>query len=297
MDLKPTVSETRTELFEALQSDGSFVSWARGRIAPVDRFLSNFHKPLQRRMLFSDPKHTFPESGVLRLKSSQEIFLVGESREDGENDESFDRLTVLHVVSNSSSGLTEYFNYRHDLADSLVGNIAKTSEGDFYVAVEYVSTKAMEAGDEAYQGKFFVYGPANIPFARDGVFEVLGKNYKVVQAFHDSGFSCAIVLEQPDDMVGIVYHQIDESASGYDVVTGSLTIGTIDHTLAATVDHVRQDAHGYNHYDIFVKTHPLPVALIVGNNLTLPSGEKLTIRSKVEDVNTQGQVHLACEGG
>ena len=297
MDIKRSAEKSRTELFEALNDDGSFTDWVRARLAPVDRFLSNFHKPLQRRMLFTDPAVEFPASGVVRVKATGDVFLVGESRKDSKNDKAFDNLTVLHLVSSDSSGVAEYFNYRSDLANSLAGNIAKTSEGDFYVSVEYVSTKTAESGDEAYQGKFFVYGPNNLPFHRDGVFTVHDKNYKVVQSFMDSGFSCAIVLQQEDDMVGVIYHAIDSATSGYDVSTGVATVNTIEHTLAASVDHVRQDDAGFKFYNVFLKTNPLPVKVSVGGKLTLPTGEHLKILSVITDNNTQGQVSLACEGG
>lgn len=283
-------------MFEALTDSGTFVSWARGRIAPVDRFLSNFHKPLQRRMLFSDPTQAFPSTGVIRCKATGEIFLIGESREDAKNDKAFDRLTVLHVVSNTSSGTAEYFNYRNDLADPLNGDIAKTSEGEFYIALEYVSTKSSEAGDEAYQGKFMMYGPENMPLQRDGVFSLLGKSYKVVQAYKDSGFTCGILLEQEDDMLSIVYHAVDEGTSGYDVASGTITLNTVDYTFAGTVDHIRQNEQGHKFLDVFLKHTPLPVKISTGDSLTLPEQGKVKIVTIITDVNSQGQIHLACQG-
>jgi len=299
VNIGSVTDETKTELIEQLNIDGSFSDWGRGRLANVDRFLSNFHKPLQRRMLFTRPKDKLPPTGVIRLKATQEIFLVGASRQDSSNDAVFDRLSVLHVVSNDSSGIAEYFNYHHDLATPLVTSpvdIGKRSEGTFYLSVEYASTKGAESGDEAYQGKFLVYSQLTTPFKRDGIFTVNGSSYKVVQPFHDSGFSCAIVLQQKDDMVPIVYLAIDETTSGYNVTSGVQTLNHTKITIAGTVDHTRTDAHNRSTYSVYLKNDQLPVEITSGNSLLLPSNRTVKILAVTEDVNTQGQLHLTCEG-
>lgn len=300
MDLSTVVKDTQTELLLQLTSDGSFTEWTRGRLAPVDRFLSNFHKPLQRRMLHTDPKDPLPALGVIKLKATGEIYLVGDSREDSSNDETFDRLNVLHLVSNNSSGICEYFNYHNDLADPAATspiNIGLTSEGEFYVAVEYISTKTMESGDEAYQGKFFIYGQSTLPFKRDGYFSIHGVNYKVVQALIDSGFSCAIALQQDDDMVPITYKQINEATSGYNVASGVMDLNYTEYTFAGTIDRTTERPDGTLEFQIFIKHDPLPITISAGNLLSLPDGQTAKIITIHKDKNTQGQLQLTCEGG
>lgn len=297
MELQKVPSEFRTEKILQLEADGSFSEWTRGKLASVDDFLSNFHKQLQRRMLFTDPADELPVFGVIKLESTGEVYLLGESREDAKNDETYDRLTVLHLASNASSGIVEYFNYHNELTDPLTADLGKRSEGEFYVAVEYLSTKTMESGDEAYQGKFVIFGPSTAPFKRDGVFNFSGKNYKVVQPFLDSGFSCAVVLQQEDDMEAVVYHKITSGTSGYDVTSGLVTLTTIDYTLPGTVDKTLQSEQGGKVFTVYLKIDPLPVDVTAGNSLTLADGSKVKIITIGKDKNTQGQTMLTCEGG
>lgn len=297
---KRTSEKYQTELFLGLNSDGSFSQWARGRMAPVDRFLSNFHKPLQRRMLFTDPAKELPATGVIKSSATGEIFLVGSSRNDVSNDEEFERLSVLHVVSNSSSGLVEYFNYDQTAITPLVSdpiNIGKTSEGNIYVALEYKSAKSSEFGDEAYQGNYLVYSQKTTGFARDGIFTLNGRNYKVTERFIDSDFSCATVIEQDDDMQPITYHEIDDATSGYNVTTGALTTNVVDYILPGTVDRTMQDVSGGKNFEVYIKLAAPPVAIRAGNNITLADGSLAEIMSVVQDTNTQGQIKLLCSGG
>ena len=191
MDLKPVVDENKVELFLAMDESGNFYPWAKARLSSVDRFLSNFHRPLQRRMLFTLPSDELPASGVIKLEATDEIYIIGESRLDTDALGKVDRLTVLHIVSNTSSDLCNYTNYHIDLADTLAVNpynIGKFEEGEFYISVEYVSTKSSESGDEAYQGKFIAFSSAGTPFKRDGFFSVGGRAFKVIEAYFDSGF-------------------------------------------------------------------------------------------------------------
>jgi len=297
MDLGKVTAEFRTEKLLQLEADGSFSEWTRGNLAPVDDFLSNFHKPLQRRMLFTNPDDDFPATGVIKLESTGEIYLVGESRDDAKNDTSYNRLTVLQLTSNASSGIVEYFNYHNALADPLTADLGKRSEGSFYIAIEYLSTKTMESGDEAYQGKFVIFGPNNLPFKRNGIFLFDGKNYKVVQPYLDSGFSCAVALQQDDDMEAIVYKKITKVSSGYNVDTGVVTLTTVDYSLPGTVDKTVQDEQGSKNFTVYLKIDPLPITITVGNSLTLADGSTAKILKVGKDKNTQGQTMLTCEGG
>jgi len=299
MDLVNSVKSEQTELFEALQSDGSFTPWTRGRLAPVDRFLSNFHKPLQRRMMFTDPKVEMPASGVVRIKATNEILLIGDSRIDSKDDVMFDKLSVLHTVSNGAGGLTEYFNYETSTLDPtnvVANNIGKTSLGQIYLAVEFLSAKSEREGDEAYQSKLILFSPKNTPLKRNGTFTLNGISYVVVQPYYDSGFSCAHVIRQVDSMQAVKYKVIDEVLSGYDVVTGVNNYVYNDHTYPATVDKVTTNAKGRSTYNVYIDYETPVYPFIPMSDLVLEDGTKLRITNITQDNNTQGQWHLICEG-
>lgn len=289
MDISEISGGGKRELILALGNDGSFFEWSRGRLANVDRFLSNFHRPLQRRMLLTDPKVDLPETKVIKLAATGDIFLVGDSRIDSANDTKYNRITVLHSVNTQASDLVDYYNYNFN--DPLVSDLNKVNEGQYFISLEYVSSKDIRDGDEAYQARLVAFSPLPTPFKRDGVFILRGKSYKVVQPYFDSGFSCAHLLQQEDD-IELLTHKATVSTL-YDVTTGTFNKVTIDYYYPGSIDKYKQNNDGSKVFDIYVKySNPL-AKFTVGETISTSQGD-VEIVDIIKDTNTQGQWHLIC---
>lgn len=298
--MKPALpaEKRRTETLLALDTaTGLFVSWTQGDLATVDRFLSNFHKPLQRRMLHFSPKVALPESGVIKVKSTGEVYLISEPRDDAQNNESYDRMCVLHHVSGVSSGVVEYYNYHNEQArtDLTRGQMVKTLEGSFYVAIEYLSSKSSEYGDEAYQGKFIAYFPTNTPIKALGVFELHGVTYKVVQPYVDSSFACALLISQTDDIETFTYVGLEDNAH-YDVVLGKLNLPEKLYLFSGTVDFQSMSSGGAREFSIYSKGEPLPFSADIDRFIIMPNGKRVAIKNTYIDLNAGGQTKFVCEG-
>ena len=297
MSIKRVAEKRRSELLLSLSPDGTFKPWTYGDLATVDRFLSNFHKPLQRRMLHIDPKTEIPETGVVLVKSTNEIYLISEPRDDASDNESYDRLCVLHHVSGTSGGAVEVFNYeRNDSKPTTsIAEYDKVSIGTVYLAIEYFSSKKAENSDEYYEGKFVIYSPTGTPLKKDSVFSFGGNNYKILQEYVDSSYSCALAIQQADDMQTIKYISID-SGSGYDVSTGELTLNEVEYLFSGTIDFDSTDAYGLKKSTVYVKATELPFNLLVGRYVEDSAGFRSKILEVSRDTNAGGQFKLRCEG-
>lgn len=297
MSIKRVAQKRRKELIYALDNaDGNFYPWAYGDLATVDRFLSNFNRPLQRRALHIDPTQDLPDSGVIRVESTQEIYLISEPRDDASDNKSYDRMCVLHHVSGHSSGYVEVFNYEEDINKPATtrAEYVKTSIGKVYLSLEYYSSKKSENSDEYYEGKFLVFSPMNTPLKKDGVFTLNGKQYKILQTYVDSSYSCALSLEQADDMESLTYYEIG-TGSSYDVTTGSLTFNETQYKFSGSVDYDEVKEGGVVSLTVYVKAKNLPFSLCVGNYIADANGVRSKIVSISRDNNAGGQYKLRCE--
>ena len=298
MSIRGVAQKRRKELLYAYNNaDGKFYPWAYGDLATVDRFLSNFHKPLQRRMLHIDPTETMPVSGVIRVESTQEVYLISEPRDDASDNKTYDRLCVLHHVSGESGGLVEVFSYLPNDArpSTTIAEYEKTSIGFIYLSIEYFSSKKSENSDEYYEGKFVIFTPTNTPIKKDGVFTFNGTTYKLLQTYVDSSFTCALCLQQDDDMQSLKYYEL-ASGSGYDVTTGNLILNETEYTFSGTVDFDAVGQSGIKTSTVYVKALNLPFTLNAGRYIANSSGVRSKILSVSQDINAGGQYKLQCEG-
>lgn len=298
MAIKRVAAKRRKEMLYSLNSsDGKFYPWAEGDLATVDRFLSNFHKPLQRRMLHISPETIIPSSGVIRVQSTQEIYIISEPRDDAQNNESYDRLCVLHHISGESGGAVQFYNYEIDdtKPTSSVAELVRTSIGLVYLAVEYFSSKKTENSDEYYEGKFVMYAPIGTPIKKNGVFTLNGIPYKVLQTYTDSSYACALLLQQDDDMQSLKYYDIG-SGSGYDVTTGALTLNEDEYLFSGTEDFDTLSDSGARKSIVYIKSTNLPFTPKSGRYIANVNGDKSKILKASKDINAGGQIKLECEG-
>lgn len=292
----PAEARRKETLLKWDSSSEKFVSWTKGDVANVDQFLSNFHKPLQRRMVHISPKVDLPESGVIKVKSTGQVYLISEPRDDAKNDEAFDRLCVLHLVSGAAGGLVEFFNYEEDTTNppAQQAKLSKVSLGNVWLSVEYMSARQAEMSDESYTGKFVVMAPLGTKINPDGVFTFKGNNYKIVQTFTDSSFSAGLALQQDDDMQDFTYHSIG-SGSGYDVETGAMTINENNFVFSGAID-VESLSRREKNFNLFCKSKTLPFEFQTGRYITIPNGDRVRINATSKDTNAKGQIKLYCEG-
>lgn len=221
--LKQTADRVKVEPFLFMAEDGTFskVPDIHARVSIVDRFLSNFHKPLQRRMLFTKPEDPLPSTCVMKHAVTGQVYLVGQERYDSDGTSEYERLSVIHVVSSDSSGyldVTKYGKLPEDPEDSML--LKPINIGKFHVSFEYQSSRTEKFSDYEQSTRMLFYASARFLKVADELseFEYNGKVWSIKQVFYDSGFASGIVIDTGQRIE--TYH-IVKPVDTYDPTSGS----------------------------------------------------------------------------
>ncbi|AHI61265.1 hypothetical protein SHOU24_68 [Vibrio phage SHOU24] len=220
--LSKSADADKVEPFCILKADGTFeVSPSLyARLDVVDRFLPNFHKPLQRRMLFTKPADTLPASMVIRHHLTQEVYIIGQGRTDTDAVEVYERMNVVHSVSNESSAHTDVIKWApadpQNVDDML---LVSKSIGKFYIAVEYLSSSNEKYSDREQSSRMAFYAaPSLLDEANELCeFEYNGKMHAIRQVFYDSGFASGTLIDTGQN---IEDYKLIEPVTAYDPVSG-----------------------------------------------------------------------------
>lgn len=296
MRLRDTAEHSFSTEFEVLDQEGVWQEGFLGKFAPIDRFLSNFHRPLQRRMLYSDPKETFPSSRVIRNAVTQEVYILGQSREDEEHGEAYAKLTVAHLVSNYSSGLATINRKVVDEArpDGTIGELIDSVVGAYYITIEYKSSIEAFGADEVFEDRFILFASIDVQLEAEDVLVLGNDTYIVNTPYVDSDYSSAICTREADDRVTGIYKSTSYS---YSPTTGDVTPTYINYSVTCTVTskEVDTDKQGISaDADIYLKSPSFPLTPIVGDRFSV-EGNLYVIRAVLREQEANYQWLLKCD--
>lgn len=262
--LKKAADANKLEPFLFLNGDGEFTSDVKltGRLSVVDRFLSNFHRPLQRRMLFTRPEDELPENFILKHKVSGQVYILGQERVDTDATEAYERLSLLHVVSSLSSGYVDLIKWKRAedaLPDDML--LHPTVVGKFFISLEYQSGRSESYTDQEQSSRMFFHAPANMLSVADEMceFSLYGKSWSLRQVFYDSGFCSGILIDSGQN---IETFYVVNPANQYDPVSGSwqAKASSVKLPFSASVGEssgdygIRNIPVGYGGRTIFIKS-------------------------------------------
>lgn len=220
--LSKTADADKVEPFCILQDDGTFADKPSlyARLDVVDRMLSNFHKPMQRRMLFTRPSDTLPKSRVIRHHVTQEIYIIGQSRTDSDAVKEYERMSVAHLVSNESGVHTDVIKWAPadpSNDDDMV--LVSSSIGKFYISIEYQSSSTEKYSDREQSSRMLFYAPSVMLDQADELceFEYQGKMWAIRQVFFDSGFASGTLIDTGQN---IETYNLIEPVTPYDPIAG-----------------------------------------------------------------------------
>ena len=214
-----------------------------GRIDLTDRFLSNFNKPLRRRMLYSDPAEAKPASQVIRHPGTGDVYILGQTRGDAVEGSHYLNLTVCHLVTDTphgSSGLATLYRKAPAGPPDNPGWLVEQQVGRAFTDLEF-RTSANEP--EMYEEKianFFAFLPAHVKLQEWDFLELHGERYRVVDTFADSGLSGLRVDREPDVRVDFVI--TGASSRVYDKANHRY----VDTPVSANVTGVIVSEHGFS---------------------------------------------------
>jgi hypothetical protein len=180
-----------------------------GRVDIADRFLSNFNKPLRRRMLFSAPGTVFPASMTFRHPGTQQVYLIGQSRSDALAGDPTIQLSVCHLVTDdgtSSSGLAEVTRRQPAGPANDPGWLVTQTLPPTFVDFEFRTSSTEADSYELKTGNYFGFVPSNTGLKEWDYITLHGKSFRVIDVFPDSGLLGLRVDLEPDSRIDFTLH-------------------------------------------------------------------------------------------
>lgn len=191
------------------------------KLAPVDRFLSNFHRPTHRRMLGIDPSVSLPASNTIRLGTTGDVYIIGQVRGDDRDDYEYDNIGISHLVTST----VEIHRRAPTGPSSNPGWLVDSTVGTHYADLEFRASVLGAEQHDSFDDEFFVILPPHADL-QEWDFIVRGtETYQVKSSYIDSGFRFGRCVQRSDVRRDFVY--LSRGAGfGYDPdtgVTGGLT--------------------------------------------------------------------------
>lgn len=298
MKLKNSSKHALKTPIEALDAQGAWVDWGTGRFSTIDRFLSNFHRPLQRRAFLSDPDVPLPESGVIRNKVTGETYLLGQSRHDTDETEAYTRLSIVHFISTEDD---HKFTIRRKVVEDTrpfltIGELVDQEIGTFYGAFEFKQTSETFNAEDHFLTKFLFFFPKNVDVEQgDTIISDDGREFQVEGHYHDSDFISLVGQEKPDNRVTGTYF-VPTSEFAYDVAKGTVNKVYDQYLFTCEMASYKADKGlGGNTYDteVYVKTPSFPLEMQVGFKLQV-SGLTYMIQRIEKNYEAGFQTRLLC---
>lgn len=197
----------------------------KGQLKRADDFVSIWNRPTRKRMLYTANGVTI-NSSVIRLPTTQEIYMVGHGFGDSFSNVHYRTVTGLHQA------LGEMQVHRKTPVEVLgvkgwaVNALVKTTFGD-------LELRSVNEGQEASlynYGSFFLFSPPDTALLRHDTVTLGGVTYYVFEVYLDSGFCCARISSQPDERVDFVYTSVGTTVYNTATQTTSSTDVTYNTT-------------------------------------------------------------------
>jgi hypothetical protein len=283
------------DLLTGAFSPGAFV----GRMEVVDRFLSNFNKPLRRRMLFSAPDVVFPESKTFRHPGTGDVYLLGQSRSDAIAGQPHLQLTVCHLVTNvtnGSAGLATLYRKTPVGPESDPGWLVEQEVTKGFIDLEFRTSSNEADTYELKIGNYYAFMPSYVQAEEWDFVELNGTRYRVVDAFSDSGMTGLRVDKEEDARGDFLLHHAgvrtyNRTTHAYEVISTPYQVtGVIlkDHEFANWAS----DSEPY--IDVSIEKAHIGVAPLP-NTMSLEIAGRRRIIRQVTTAILDRQYRLRCE--
>lgn len=180
------------------------------RISLVDRFLSNFNRPLRRRMLHYSPSATLPASSTIRHPDTGDVYLIGQRRDDSDQGTDYHALAVCHLVTDegpgSSAGLAEVVRASPVGPADDPGWLVESTVAHHYTDLEFRSSLNEADLHQTRIESFVLWLPSHADLRKYDFLLLKGRRHRVTDVYPDSGFIMARVDQEDDFRIDTVVH-------------------------------------------------------------------------------------------
>lgn len=301
MNLKGIAELYATEPFEAFDETAlAFVpTTVRGRVSLVDRFQSIYNKPLRRRTLFHAPGMAIPASRTVRNTLTGAVYLLGQERTDARPDlGAYHCDTVLHLVTDTgdstAAGLTEVRRRVPKGPSTNPGWLVEEVVAQHYADFEFRTSSREGDTVDLKVGNFVVHMPRHAQLKRNDFLVIHGRQFRVVDAFPDSGFMLSRVDEEADSRVDLVIHH--GTGRVYDKTLGRYVENAVSYNVTAEVitdiDVGAWASESQSYFDVVVDHDAIGAPPVAGMQVEY-LGKRRTVR-RVETQQGVLQYRLRC---
>lgn len=191
------------------EASETFVSAAfTGRISLTDRFLSNFNRPLRRRMLHYSPDTEIPASYTIRHPDTGDVYLIGQRREDTNKGTDYHAMAVCHMVTdegpNSSAGLATITRKVPQGPADDPDWLVETEVGRHFIDIEFRSSLNDADLHQSRIEAFVMWIGKHVDLRDYDFMQLHGHEYRVTDVYPDSGFLMARINQEGDYRVDLV---------------------------------------------------------------------------------------------
>lgn len=188
----------------------------KGQLKRSDDFITIWNRPTRKRMLYTAANVTIP-SPVIRVPSTQEVYMVAHSFGDSHANSHYRTLRALHQSAGTA------LQYRKTPVENAG---IKGWAVESLIATTFADTelRSVNEGQEAQllnYGSFFVFTPSNTSLRRHDSLLLNGTRYYVIETYVDSGMICARATTTPDERVNFQYISIGNPV--YNTATQSVS--------------------------------------------------------------------------
>lgn len=178
------------------------------RISVTDQFLSNFNRPLRRRMLHYRLGSVLPESLTIRAVHTQDVYLVGQARQDSDATGAYHEMALGHLVTDqgegSSSGLATHHRVLAEGPKDSPGWATEKQIGQTYMDIEFRSSLNEADLAESRIESFVGFFPRTLKIKTHDILRFKGDDYRVTDVYPDSGLMQARLNQEPNYYVDLV---------------------------------------------------------------------------------------------
>ena len=215
MFLNEIAQKNMKEKFDSfIEEDDDFEKNSfEGRIDLTDRFLSIYNRPTRKRQLYIRPDTKLPDSYVFRHPTTNDIYIIGQVRQDARYDitdgDPYVSISMLHLVTPSDKGSCGRAVHTRRVTTGPQedpGWAEAVELGRPFMDVEFRTSSAEEGVYDTKVENYYAWCPITMNAKQWDGLELNGVRYRVVDVFTDIGMRGLRLDQEGDPRINVVLH-------------------------------------------------------------------------------------------
>ncbi|MNX99902.1 hypothetical protein D3C86_1323750 [compost metagenome] len=247
-------------------------------------------------MLFADNLVTFPASRTFRHPGTQDVYILGVTRQDAQGGTPYVGLTICQLVTEGgSAGLATITRKAPAGPSSDPGWLVDTVVAKAHMDMEF-RTSATEPGTTDLKiENYYAYLPSTVECEPWDFVHLHGKAYRVVDTFADSGLAGLRIDHEADVRLDFVLHvegqrQYNHTTHQYEQADASYNVTGV---LESSNSFALWTSDSSTYMDAYFEAAHVPFAPPAGKCWLEIGGVKRAVKTVTTQSGTR-QYHLRC---